>query len=161
MDELERQQRAAVVTEARSWLRTPYHHEARLKGVGVDCAQLLIGVFSAPGVGLIEPLAVPHYPHDWHLHRAAERYMQIILEHACEIEGPPLPGDVVLWRFGRCYSHGAVVIEWPMVIHAYLHRTCSLEDAEAAKWLNVIGDGEGDRGKRRPRKFFSYWGAAK
>ncbi len=87
--------------------------------------------------------------------------MHIILEHAREIEGRPLPGDVVLWRFGRCYSHGAIVIEWPTVIHAYLHRTCSLEDAEAAAWLNIVGDGEGDRGRPRPRKFFSYWGAGK
>ena len=33
-----------IVTEARTWVRTPYHHQARLKGVGVDCAGLVIGV---------------------------------------------------------------------------------------------------------------------
>ena len=36
--------RAAVVAEAIAWLGTPYHHRARIKGVGVDCAQLALGV---------------------------------------------------------------------------------------------------------------------
>jgi len=157
MDDLEAQQRAAVVAEARSWIGTPYHHEARVKGVGVDCAQLLIGVFSAPSVALIAPLDIPHYSHDWHMHRHAERYMGIVLDHAHEIAGPPKPGDVVLWRFGRCFSHGAIVEEWPVVIHAYLNAKVRREDAEAARWLCVIGENAGDRGKPRPRKFFSYW----
>ena len=158
MNDLEQQQRAAVVAEARSWLRTPYHHEARVKGVGVDCAHLLIGVFAAPSVGLIKPLDIPHYPHDWHMHQGAERYLGIVLDHAHEIPGPPLPGDVVLYRFGRCFSHGAIVVAWPMIIHAYLNARVTIENAEAARWLNVIGESVAERGKSRPRKFFSYWG---
>ena len=38
-------QRAAVVAEARSWIGTPYHHAADVKGHGVDCAMLLIRVY--------------------------------------------------------------------------------------------------------------------
>jgi len=151
-------QRAAVVAEALSWIGTPYHHEARLKGVGVDCAQLLVGVFSAPGVALIPPIEIAHYPHDWHLHRAAERYLAQVLEHAGEIPGPPLPGDVVLWRIGRCYSHGAIVIRWPVVVHAYVDAPCASENVEHAAWLGTIGEAQdADKGKPRPRKFFSYW----
>ncbi len=158
MTDQEARERAAVVTEARRWLGTPYHHEARVKGPqgGVDCAQLLIGVFSA--VGLIEPPAIEHYPPDWHLHRSAERYLATVLDHAREIEGPPLPGDVALWRFGRCFSHGAIVVDWPLVIHAYLGRPCVLEDAAKAVWLSHVGE-SGEAGNRpRPRRFFSYWG---
>jgi NlpC/P60 family putative phage cell wall peptidase len=155
MTKLEQAQRAGVVAEARSWLGTPYHHGARVKGAGVDCAQLLIGVFSA--VGLIEPPRLENYPPDWHLHRSAERYLGVVLAHAHELEGDaPLPGDVVLWRFGRCFSHGAIVIDWPLVIHAYLARPCVLEDAERAVWLDTIGEGGGS-GRKRPRRFFSYW----
>jgi cell wall-associated NlpC family hydrolase len=36
--------RSDVVAAARGWLGTPFHHQARLKDVGVDCAGLLIGV---------------------------------------------------------------------------------------------------------------------
>lgn len=148
-------ERVAVVNEVRSWLGTPYHHEARVKGVGVDCAQLLIGVYSA--VGLAPPPAVEHYPPDWHLHRTAERYLSIVLDHAREIPGPPLAGDIVLWRFGRCFSHGAIVVEWPLVIHAYLGRACTLENAETAAWLAFIGESGVEQGKIRPRKFFGFY----
>jgi hypothetical protein len=32
------------VSAARSWLGTPYQHQARCKGAGVDCAGLIVGV---------------------------------------------------------------------------------------------------------------------
>ena len=59
------------------------------------------------------------YVPDWHMHRDAERYMEGLLGYARPIEGPPLPGDIALFRFGRVFSHGAIVVEWPRLIHAY------------------------------------------
>lgn len=41
----------AIVSTARSYLRTPYHHQARVKGVGIDCAGLPICV--ARDLGLV------------------------------------------------------------------------------------------------------------
>jgi hypothetical protein len=29
-----------------------------------------------------------------------------------------LPGNVLIWRYGRTFSHGAIVSQWPMIIHA-------------------------------------------
>jgi len=37
----------AVIDEARSWVGTPFHHQAALKGVGCDCAGLVRGVAEA------------------------------------------------------------------------------------------------------------------
>ena len=34
------------------------------------------------------------------------------MRHAIEILAPPQPGDVVVFRFGCCYAHGAIVVEW-------------------------------------------------
>ena len=34
-------------------------------------------------------------------------------------EGEPQPGDVSVYRVGRCFSHGAIVTEWPFIIHAF------------------------------------------
>ena len=34
--------REAIVAEARSWMNTPWSHQQRQKGVGVDCAGLII-----------------------------------------------------------------------------------------------------------------------
>ena len=33
-----------IVTVAREYLDTPFHHQGRVKGVGVDCIGLLVGV---------------------------------------------------------------------------------------------------------------------
>ena len=109
--------RDAVVAEAKTWIGTPFHHAARIKGAGVDCLMLLAEVYERAGVtaGRINP---PFYVPDWHLHRDAERYMEGLLRYARPVDAPET-GDVALFRFGRTYSHGAVVIEWPRLIHAY------------------------------------------
>jgi NlpC/P60 family putative phage cell wall peptidase len=139
-------ERARVVAEARAWLGTPYHHRARVKGVGVDCAQLPIGVWSA--VGLIEAFDTGEYPADWHLHHQEERYMTSVLRFADPInEADAQAGDLVLFKFGRAFSHGAILVAPGQVIHAVrkdggvvlgdLHRDVDLLD--------------------RPRRWFNFW----
>jgi cell wall-associated NlpC family hydrolase len=110
-------QRLLVVAEAESWLRTPYHHMGRVKGGGTDCLMLLAEVYEAAGV--LPYVEVPFYPADWNLHRDAERYLDGVMRYACEITGPPRMGDVAVFRFGRCFSHGAIVVSWPRLIHAW------------------------------------------
>jgi cell wall-associated NlpC family hydrolase len=43
-----------------------------------------------------------------------------VLGYAREIPGPPLPGDVAVFKFGRTFSHGAIVLAWPRVVHAFV-----------------------------------------
>ena len=33
-----------IITQARTWLGTPFHHQARLKSKGCDCLGLIVGV---------------------------------------------------------------------------------------------------------------------
>jgi len=116
MDPGFRDLRKAVIREAESWIGTPFHHAARVKGAGVDCLMLLAEVYERAGLSSrIEP---PFYVPDWHLHRDAERYMEGLLFYARPIETPE-PGDIALFRFGRTFSHGAIVTSWPRLIHAY------------------------------------------
>lgn len=138
--------RAAVVTEAIAWLGTPYHHRARLKGVGVDCAQLVLGVYA--GVGLIEAFDTGDYPPDWHLHRDGERYLTVVQSLAVEIDPADIqPGDVLLFKFGRAFSHGAIVTAWPQVVHA------NRKDGAV-----ILGDALRDADLTgRPMKAFSYF----
>jgi cell wall-associated NlpC family hydrolase len=138
--------RAAVIAAAESWRSTPFHHAAKVKGAGVDCLRFLEATYLEAGI--VDKIDIPYYPSDWHLHRDAERYMEGLLQYAREIEGPPLPGDVALFRFGRCYSHGAIVVAWPRLIHAY--------------WsLGVVwGSAELVPLRGRPVRFFSPFEAA-
>ena len=142
-------QRQAVVAEARSWLRTPYLHMGRLKGVGVDCAMLPAEIYAA--CGLIPAQEVGFYPMDWHLHQTGERYLGRVEAYAAETT-LPLPGDMALWRIGRCLAHGAIVIQWPQIIHAVNGVGVILDDGEAPN-LRYRARG----GQSRERRFFTLW----
>jgi NlpC/P60 family putative phage cell wall peptidase len=122
----------AVLAEARSWLGTPFHHAAMVKGKrgGVDCAHFLIGVYSA--VGRIEAFEPERYPPDWHFHRDAERFLGSVQRYAERVEAGA-PADVAMFRFGRCASHAAIVLDWPLVIHAYFRQGVVITDATGAE----------------------------
>src|ERR1700744_508533 len=110
--------RAAAVAAAREWIGTPYHNCADVKGVGVDCGMLLVRVYV--DLKLVEPFDPRPYSPDWHLHRSEEKYLGHLLARARSLPRPE-PGDVVLFRYGRCYSHGGVVTRAaPLnIVHAF------------------------------------------
>lgn len=139
------QDRRAVVAEARTWMGTPWHHRARIKGAGVDCIQFLIGVYHA--VGLCPDIDTGDYPRDWMLHRDEERLLDGLSQYAVEIEAPVM-GDIVVYRFGRCHSHAGIFTGPREIVHAYL------EEREV-----LLSDADGGRLAGRARKFFSVWGA--
>jgi len=148
MDVQEAAQRAAVIADARSWIGTPYHNCADIKGVGVDCGMLLVRVFV--DTGLVPPFDPRPYPIDWHLHRSEERYLGFIFDRSREVVSPQ-PGDVMVLRYGRCYSHGGIVTDGsPLtVVHAYYPAGRVVEEEVARN--AVLADAA------RKRRFFSYW----
>ena len=123
MTEQELAIRIGIIAEAETWLRTPWRHMAHVKGAGVDCAQLLISVFS--NIGLVEWFDTGHYPPDWMMHREEERFLGFIEKYAHRVEIPQ-PGDIAVFKIGRCFSHGAIIVDWPRLIHAWLpeHQVC-------------------------------------
>ncbi|MGA7577862.1 MAG: hypothetical protein WBW52_06860 [Desulfobaccales bacterium] len=166
-------QRQAVLAEAESWIGTPFHHQGRVKGPqgGVDCAMLLLEVFLAAGVikkeltvssgqqsagaGLkpapTRSSLIPNYSQQWHLHRGEERYLETIRTlGGREINTTPLHGDIAVWKIGRAYSHAAIVLLWPCIIHAAASpiNACILDNALISA-LNL---------DRYPVKFLTVWG---
>jgi len=129
-------QRSVVIAEAETWVRTPYHHMGRVKGGGTDCLMLLAEVYEAAGV--IPHIDVPFYPPDWNLHRDAERYLEGLLPYAREIDGPPRRGDVAIFKFGRCFAHGAIVVSWPRLIHAWCDAGVVSADADQAPLIGRL-----------------------
>lgn len=114
--------RRAVVAAALDWLGTPYHHHGRIRGVGVDCAQILCAVYEA--CGLVPRVDPGVYATDWHLHRSEEVYADWLGRYCTRLPGSarPQPGDVALFKFGRCFSHGAIVVDGGLLVHAYIGR---------------------------------------
>jgi cell wall-associated NlpC family hydrolase len=144
----ESDQRAAIVAAARSWIKTPYHNNADIKGVGVDCGMLIVRVFV--DTGLCPPFDPRPYPPDWHLHRNEERYLGFVFDRCAEVSAPQ-PGDVMVLRFGRCYSHGGIVtVTAPLtIVHAYYKAHRVLEEDIGRN--SILSDP-----LRKPR-FFSFW----
>lgn len=120
------QERQSVIDEAKTWLKTPFHDHARVKGVGTDCLCYVLEVFER--VHLAPHIDPGYYSPQWHLHRSEELYLNGILKYAKEIEFPPKKGDVVLMKFARTFSHGAIVISWPIVIHSWFNGGVQITD---------------------------------
>jgi cell wall-associated NlpC family hydrolase len=128
MQQKEKEIRQLIVEEALTWQRTKFHHQGSIKGVGVDCAQFLIKVFHS--CSLIPNLKITDYAMQYGLHGTEEKYLGWVKKYAVEIPVTDAkPGDIALFRFGRVISHGAIIIEWPIVIHAYNPTGVILDDA--------------------------------
>lgn len=111
---------ALVVAEARSWIGTPYVHQASCKGAGADCLGLIRGVWRA--VLGQEPEPVPSYSPDWGeaagreiLQGAALRWLR--MSSGAEV----CPGEVLLFRMreGRIAKHLGIASGPDSFIHAY------------------------------------------
>jgi hypothetical protein len=127
-----------------------------VKGAGVDCAMLLVRVYC--DLGLVPPFDPRPYTRDWMLHRDEEKYLGYLLARA-SLVGPPGqspgagPGDVILFRIGRCFAHGGIVTKTEPLsfVHAFAAAKVVLEDDLRNSELAA----------RLPQsKFASYWAAS-
>ena len=114
--------RQRVIDEAKTWLGTPFLHQAAVKGAGVGCGTLLTCVYGACEFKVPSLEEIGHFSHDWHLHTREERYLNIIKRFTIETK-VPRPGDIVLFRMGYVYAHSAIVVDWPNVIHVMWKRS--------------------------------------
>ena len=111
--------RAALIEEARSWLGTPYHYRAAVKGAGCDCVGL-INALRAWVTG--EPLLpMPAYSPDFAaaadhepLRAAADLHLEPVAL------GREQPGDVLAFRWLRsaAVKHAGVLVAPDRMIHA-------------------------------------------
>ena len=107
----------AVVNEARSWIGTPFKHQHRAKGVGVDCAGLVIGV--ARVLGFVSPdFDINGYarsPDGRTLIDECDRHMERVSRETMA------PGDVVMVRWEREPQHVGILSDYPHGGLAWIH----------------------------------------
>ena len=112
-----------ILAEGRSWIGTPYCHQASTKGAGTDCLGLLRGIWRS--IYGREPEVVPPYTEDW-----AEPGREEVLQAAASrwLVSKPLdaaaPADVLLFRMrdGSIAKHlglAAVIGQEASFVHAY------------------------------------------
>lgn len=120
----------AIVEQARTWLGTPFVHQARNKGVGVDCGQLVIGVglelnrFDAPDQALMRYGRAPN-----------PRHMLRLIESMLEpLDSEPEYGDV-LWVGERKGLPMHLAIVTPKgIIHSDFHFGAVVECSKPLNW---------------------------
>jgi hypothetical protein len=114
-------QREELVKVAESWYRTPYRGWSCLKGAGVDCGQLLKGVYIEAGHQFSDGIPLPKdYSLQISQHRNDTAYIETVAKYMREIpESEVKPGDVVVYKLGLAFAHAAIIKIWPEhVIHA-------------------------------------------
>ena len=113
--------RDAVVAEARSWIATPYQHQASAKGAGCDCLGLVRGVWRA--LYGAEPEAAPPYAPDW-AELGGEELMLDAARRWLRPSNEISAGDVLLFRMaaGAPAKHCAIASDEGRMIHAYWGR---------------------------------------
>lgn len=115
--------RAQVIAVARSWLGTPYRHQASAKGSGTDCLGLIRGVWRE--LYGSEPELIPPYTPDWSEPDRRERLWEAALRHLTPVR--PIeagPGDLILFRMrdSSVAKHLGIFAErddQPSFLHAY------------------------------------------
>jgi NlpC/P60 family putative phage cell wall peptidase len=127
-----------VVAEARLWIRTPYVHQASVRGAGCDCLGLLRGVWR--GIYGTEPELPPPYCADWAeasgqetLAEAARRYLIEIPQEEREA------GDILLfrWRGHLPAKHCAIATSATSMVHAH-DGACVAEVALGPWWVRHL-----------------------
>ena len=118
--------RELIVAEARSWIGTPYRHQARAKGVAVDCVG--VGIGCARALGLVAPdfdvTGYTRQPDGRTLIAECDRYMTRI--DTAEMGH----GDAVAVRFDSGPQHFGILVP-------YRHGGLAMVHA-ASKYSKVI-----------------------
>lgn len=104
-------QRQAVIDQARTWLGTPWHHQGRLKGAGVDCIGLIVGVARELGYAVDDYTDYQRFPDG--VTMSAELHKQL------RPTTRPMAGDIVCFRITRLPQHVAIITGPNTLIHAY------------------------------------------
>lgn len=126
----------AVVTAARGWIGTPYHHQQSKKGIGVDCLGLVRGVWREI-VGP-EAVSVPTYGSSWKT-GGDDLMMDGLKDHMFRVDPSPAPGRVLAFRYraGLPSHHVAIATSASTMIHAY-HKRAVMEVEITPWWMRKL-----------------------
>lgn len=123
--------REQIIAEARTWLGTPWHHQARLKGVGVDCIGLAIGVAKALGLS--------DYDIDGYGMQPDVKALVKTIESIATRIGiaDARPGDMVLINFAQHPQHLGILTD-KGIIHALSRVGFVAEHRLSSEWRKNI-----------------------
>jgi cell wall-associated NlpC family hydrolase len=133
----EKEERQHLIEVSKTWLKTPYIPEARVKGCGCDCGTFLAEVFAE--AGFIDTVPIPHYPMDIACNCAVPKYLNKIKEYTTKVDREPLPGDIIFYQFpgSKVPHHAAICVDNEYIIHSYVRQGVTISNRKGYKNFEV------------------------
>jgi cell wall-associated NlpC family hydrolase len=129
-----------LIREAKSWVRTPYHPQASVKGVGVDCVNFVCQVYQS--ADLVGEFQMPNYSMDGGMHMDSEIVEPYIIQAGFHVvETGNMPGDLLAFKIGKIVYHLGIQISSNLFVHAirtYGVIESRLDDSTYLKRLHKI-----------------------
>ena len=140
---------STIVTQARTWLGTKYHHQGRLKKStqtlgGVDCIGLVIGVINELSICDDKGcLLSKHDQTDYSMHPEGSKLVDAIAEHMDLVQPSEMQvGDVLLFKFWKDPQHVGILSEYPTggfgLIHCNSTSNTVVEQPLNDTWKKMI-----------------------
>ncbi len=123
-----------VLSSARSWLGTPYHHGASLKSVGCDCFGLVRGIYEDLTGIKVEPSSV--YSQSWLRDKDNKYKLKENLDFMGEEVSNCFPGDILIFAMGDFYVHCGI-FAGDTFIHCYEDVRKVVEMSYTDKWKGL------------------------
>lgn len=122
-----------VVEKARGLLGTPWHHQGRLPGFGIDCIGIVVCIAHARDYFSYDETNYGRDPTDDRLERGLERFFK-------RIDGPPAPGCVLLFEHPETKRQHLGIATENGMIHAQYHlgKGKVVEQPIGDKWMHSL-----------------------
>ena len=138
-----------IVTQARTWLGTKYHHQGRLKksdrcSGGVDCIGLVVGIINELNICDDKGCLLSKYdrtdysmsPQTTKLAECFDFYLDLVDQDKI------IPGDVLLFKFWKEPQHVGIVSNYPTgglgLIHCNSTSGSVVEQPLSETWTRMI-----------------------
>ncbi len=116
---------------------TPFHHQGRVRGMGLDCIGVVVHALKAAGIEVNDATDYSRSPENGRLE-------QSLIDHGFEKADAIQAGDVLLFRFNQQPQHVGVAVSDARFVHAF---------APAAR---VVETGLGEIWQRRLVAIYRY-----
>ena len=105
-------QQTFMLAAARRCLGTPFHHQGRQPGVGLDCIGLIIVAMTAAGLRVQDQ-------QDYGPRPDGQSLVAGLLAHGAVPVSDIMPSDILLFRYDQQPQHVALAMDEQSMIHAF------------------------------------------
>lgn len=125
-----------LVDAARSCLGTPFYHQGRAAGIGLDCIGLVIHAVKHIGIIVCDEQDYGREPQGSKLHAALINHE--FIQHQPISADDVAAGDVLLFRFNGEPQHVGIAVSPKAMVHSYAPIGRVVETGLGETWLRRI-----------------------